>query len=185
MEANFSVEVDMLLILGECRKNYREAAVVWAERFPDIPKSHMAFKRLETRSRMTGSLKSKRRNRIKTQTDENKAVAVLGAVAIDPQISTRRLALDAGISQSSIITILHRYKFHPYHITLHQELYGHDFENRINFCTWISTKMRENNHFLRNVIFSDEASFNNCGQVRFNLFKLEHIQVLVVCFSKR
>ena len=123
MEANFSVQVDMLLMLGQCRRNYRQASLMWAERFPNNPKSHMEFKRLETRSRTSGSLKSKPRVRQRTKTDEGRAVGVLGMVAINPHIS-----------QKSIVTILHMYKFHPYHVTLHQELYGQDFENRVTLC---------------------------------------------------
>lgn len=166
MENNFNVQVDMLLILGECRKNYREAALVWAERFPDNRKSHMAFQRLEARSRTTGSLKPKKRVRRRYKTDENSAIGVLGAVAVDPQVSTRRLARDAGLSQKSVLNILHLYKFHPYHMTLHQELYGQDFENRVAFCNWVAREMLGNNRFLKNIIFSDEATFHNCGQVQ-------------------
>lgn len=167
MEANFSVQVDMLLILGECRRNYRQASLRWAERFPNNLKSHMAFKRLETRCRTTGSLKSKPRFRKRTKTDADRAVGVLGMVAINPHVGSRRLAADAGISQKSVVTILHMYKFHPYHITLHQELYGQDFENRVTFCNWVTGQMQGNNRFLKNVVFSDEASFQNCGQVGF------------------
>jgi len=40
--AIFDTEVNMLLVLGECQKNYRRAAVVFRERY-GIEKSHMTF----------------------------------------------------------------------------------------------------------------------------------------------
>lgn len=165
MEQSYDIEIDMLLILGECRKNYREAAQLWAVRFPAIEKSHMAFKRLEDRGRSTGNLRNKKRVRRQTKTNEDMAVGVLGAVAINPHVGSRELARDSGMCQKSVLTILRKHNFHPYHITLHQELYGQDFQNRITFCNWLRLAVHENNAFLRKIVFSDEATFTNCGQV--------------------
>lgn len=161
----FDCQVDMLLILGECRKNYRSASELWAVRFPHLPrKSHMAFKRLENRSRQSGQLSSKKRNRRKTKTNEEMTVGVLGTVALNPHIGSRNLAADAGMSKTSVLRILRNYKFHPYHITLHQELNELDFERRVDFCHWFRRWITENNS-LENIIFSDEATFTNHGQV--------------------
>lgn len=165
MERPYDIEIDMLLTLGECRKNYREAAQLWAVRFPDIPKSHMAFKRLEVRGRSTGSLRNKKRVRRHTKTNDDMAIGVLGAVAINPHVGSRELAHASGMCQKSVLTILKKHNFHPYHLSLHQELYGLDFQNRITFCNWLRLAVRENNVFLSKIIFSDEASFTNCGQV--------------------
>lgn len=41
---------DMLLILGECRGQFRAAARLWQERYPDrTPHSHKVFSRLSKR----------------------------------------------------------------------------------------------------------------------------------------
>lgn len=181
MSHNYSVEIDMLLILGECRKNYREAAQLWSIRFPEIPKSHMAFKRLETRGRITGNLCAKKRVRSRPKTNEEMAVGVLGAVALNPNVSSRQLAQDSGIDKKSVLKILHRYNFHPYHISIHQELYGQDFRKRVTFCNWLRQKIQENTDFLSRVIFSDEATFTNCGQVIIYFINKYHIS-LIRCF---
>lgn len=39
MEKNFNMEVDVLLVLEGCRKNYMETALLWAQGFPNNPKS--------------------------------------------------------------------------------------------------------------------------------------------------
>ncbi|EFA11950.1 hypothetical protein TcasGA2_TC005110 [Tribolium castaneum] len=51
----------------------------------------------------------------------------------NPTMSTSEISLATAIGQSSVNRILKRHKFHPYHLQLHQELYGNDFENRIIF----------------------------------------------------
>ena len=71
----------------------------------------------------------------------------------------------SGISQRSVLRILHQYKFHPYCMSLHQDLYGNDFLKRVNFCNWIRRKMRTDVSFLSYVLFSDEANFVNTGNV--------------------
>lgn len=127
----FNCQVDMLLI-GECRRNYRNASVLWRERFLELPpKSHMAFKRLEARSFGFGS---------------------------------RELARNAGVSKTSVLRILRSCKFHSYHISLHQELYGQDFDRRLEFCNWFRGWIADN-HPLENILLSDEATFTNHGHV--------------------
>ena len=43
----------------------------------------------------------------------------------------------SGISQRSVLRILHQHKFHPYRMSLHKDLYGNDFLKRVHFCNWI------------------------------------------------
>lgn len=64
--------------------------------------------------------------------------------------------------------------FTPIMSSLHQELYGQNFQNRITFFNWLRFKNQWNNDFLRIIIFSDEATFNNRGQVS-SLFVLRSI----------
>ena len=71
----------------------------------------------------------------------------------------------SGISQRSVLRILHQYKFHPYRMSLYQDLYGNDFLKRVNFCNWSRRKMRRDVSFLSHVLSSDEANFANTGNV--------------------
>ena len=71
----------------------------------------------------------------------------------------------SGISQRSVLRILHQHKFHPYRMSLHQDLYGNDFLKRVNFCKWIRRKMRTDVSFLSHVLFSGEVNFANTWNV--------------------
>ena len=108
----------MLMVLGKCRKHYRNAQDLYAPRYPDRQqKSHMAFKRLADRFCRFGSVKQN--------------------AALNPHASSRKMRKKGGISQRSVLRILHQHKFHSYRMSLHQDLYGNDFLKRVNFCNWM------------------------------------------------
>ncbi|EZA49294.1 hypothetical protein X777_12319 [Ooceraea biroi] len=56
-------------------------------------------------------------------------------------------------------------KFHPYHLSLHQALHGMDFVNRVEFCQWAQQQIRINDSSFDTVLFTDEATFTNHGNV--------------------
>ncbi|KZC13210.1 hypothetical protein WN55_05887 [Dufourea novaeangliae] len=86
-------------------------------------------------------------------------------IHLNPNANTRQLTRENGISQRSVLRILHLNKFHAFHVSLHQELHGNDFQNRVNFCAWDLQKLQSDELFLTKVLFTDEAIFTNCGQV--------------------
>jgi hypothetical protein len=67
-----------------------------------------------------------------------------------------------GISQSSVCKIANENKFNPYHITLIQEA---DYPKTLNFCRFVREQIILDQHFLENMLFSDEASFISKGGV--------------------
>ncbi|EZA61807.1 hypothetical protein X777_10290, partial [Ooceraea biroi] len=69
-----------------------------------------------------------------------------------------------GISKTSVLRILKRHSFHPYHIALHQELHGNDFINRIEFCQWALQQLEVNEFFFNRILFTDESTFTNHGR---------------------
>lgn len=90
---------------------------------------------------------------------------VLATVTNNPHISCRQIASQCDLSVKSVWTILKRHKFHPYHICLHQSLSDNDFENRRIFCTWALHQLEIDQQFFDYVLFTDEASFTNHGQL--------------------
>lgn len=48
---------------------------------------------------------------------------------------------------------------------LHQELEDQDLKHRVNFCNWSREKLLEDRTFFQQVIWCDEASFRNTGEV--------------------
>ncbi|KMQ90923.1 transposable element tc3 transposase, partial [Lasius niger] len=163
----------MLMIYGECRQNAMQAAALYAARFPD--RRHFGrkvFTRLANRLRTTGNVKPEPRQQKQDVlvNNEDMSVDVLAAVTENPHVSTRDIARDRGISQSSVSRILRKNKFHPYRISLLQELSQHDFNMRIQFCTWAQNKLEEDPGFFRFVLWSDEATFKSDGTInRHNL----------------
>jgi len=156
----------MVFIYGECRRVTREAVRLYAERFPNrvIP-SRSVFSNIIKHFQETGSVDNNKRQRSKKATNDDNTINILAAVAENPNVSTRQLECDSGISRRSILRILHFQKFHPFHISLHQELHGNDFQNRIQFCEWGLRKIQNDEMFLSKILFTDEASFTNHGQV--------------------
>ena len=80
-----------------------------------------------SRLRETGSLSPRKRIRYKTVTNKAAEVAVLAAVAINPHASSHEMEREIGISRTSVLRILHRHQFHPFHISLHQALDDNGF----------------------------------------------------------
>ncbi|KZC11447.1 hypothetical protein WN55_02621 [Dufourea novaeangliae] len=62
---------------------------------------------------------------------------MLAAVAHNPYNSTRQISRGSGISQSSVVRILHLDNFHPYQLSVHQKLHGRDFDKCVQFCDWL------------------------------------------------
>ena len=101
------------------------------ERFPDkrYP-SRCIFERILKTLRETGSLLPRKKSYPKFKTNNANESIVLAAVANKPQISSCQIAHEYSISQSSVLRILHRHRFHRY------VLHGNDFHNRVVFCQW-------------------------------------------------
>ena len=124
----------------------------------------MAFNRLADRFCRLGTVKQTRVKR-RPIVNKNNAASLLAFVALNPHASCRQMEKQSGISQRSVLRILHQHKFHSYRISLHQDLYGNDYLKRVNFCNWIRRNMRTDVSFFRHVLFSDEANFANTGNM--------------------
>jgi len=155
--------VDMIRIVGEAGNNYSVAARLYSVRFPDRRHpNRTTMKRLSDRAEHRGTLK---RTRTKTGPNEATAVATIASVMLNPQISTRVIERQYDIPRSTANRILRTFKFHPYHINLTQQLGGEDFQRRVRFCNWARGQIQRNPAFVENLLFTDEATFNNRGQV--------------------
>lgn len=166
---NFSKEelVDMVYCLGECERNCLLASRVYRQRYPERRKIQVySFEKLKERFENSGNVAyplKKMFNR-PVMNEENEFL-VLASIQENPHLSTRQLSRETAISKSSVNRIIRKHRYHPYHISLHQELHGNDFVNRIRFCEILLEKIQENNRFLNNVLWSDEATFKSNGLV--------------------
>jgi len=156
--------VDMIMVLGECQNNYRAAARLYAERFPDRRHpDHRTISHLTQRARGGHMVRQRRHH----EYDENdpRVVAVLAAIHLDPHISSRRVEREIGIPRQTFLRILKALKHRAYHITLVQELQDNHFQQRILFCQWALQMIENDPHFFNFVLFSDEAKFQSDGEL--------------------
>ena len=96
---DFQEYFDMLMVLGKCRKHYRNVQYLYAARYPDRQqKSHMAFKQLADRFWRIGTVKQ---TRVKRQpiVSENNATAISAFAALNPHASSRQMAKKRRIRQ--------------------------------------------------------------------------------------
>ena len=114
----------------------------------------------------TGTVSDRRRSgRPPTVSSEENVTVVLASLEKSPIRSQRKLAAEFDISQSSVCTILKKYKYHPYKIHLLHELEPGDFDRRLDFCDWAQGQVDQDDNFPHQIIFSDEATFHLSGAV--------------------
>ena len=83
-----------------------------------------------------------------------------------PHTSVRRLALQLQIPSSTAHKILHsKLKFRAYKIQVVQHLQVADYAARMDGCNALIWNIDNDNRFLTNIIFSDEATFHISGRV--------------------
>lgn len=154
----YSVEerVEMIKLFFRNNDSARVTADLFNERHPGNNVSAAYVVQLVAKFDATGSVGNKKRV---YERDEAREVAVLGHVAMDPTLSTRKLSDVSGVSRTTIMRILKQHKFHPFKIRLVQELNEDDFDRRLQFCEVVSEMINDNQNYMFDICFSDECSF--------------------------
>lgn len=75
------------------------------------------------------------------------------------------MSQEYGVSQSSVIRILHAFKWHPYKIQMLQHLSEDDPDRRVEFCQWALHQLEETPDLTLNILFTDEANFYVNGEI--------------------
>lgn len=157
---------DIVLTLGECRQNYRQAARLYQERYPDRRHPNdRTIAKIAQRERNGPEIPRQRQKVITVERNDPRILVVLAMTNINPQISLRQIEAQTGIPRETARRFLQVHRFHPYHVTLTQELLVPDFQRRLQFCLWARERLDNNQNFFRNVLFSDEATFHNTGEL--------------------
>jgi len=163
--------VDMLLIYGEVGLNAVFAARLYTKRYPGRrqPDRRM-FITVTQRLRDTDNL---RRNNGRDgggqRLHHNIEDEVLDLVHANPEISSRGVSRIVGkISHTSVLKILHKNDYHPYHFQRVQGLMPADHQARTIFCQWILQQHAAHFNFTSRIIFSDEAIFTRDGVHNFH-----------------
>ena len=169
MEPYTSAEyTDMILTLGAAGGNAAEAVRMYGEQYPNRRQpSRPTFLSVERRLREYGSVNPRAvdRGRLHDEQILDAEEDILDAIADDPSTSTRRLGARFGVSQASVWRILNRNGLYPYHHQPIHALTERDYRQRVDFCRWLLAQEMENNGFVAEVLFSDEAYFTRNGMV--------------------
>lgn len=126
--------IDILLVLDESHRNYRKASHLYTQRYPDRRRpGPQQIINIEKRSRENVNHRQRQRNR-NINNNDPRLLAILGMVHLNPHINTRHIERELGIPRSTGHRMLQFVNYHPYHITLVQELSENDQLLRIDFC---------------------------------------------------
>lgn len=157
----------MLLLFREFQGNSRRAAGQYAVRYPTERRpSYKTIMRVAQRYREIGhvELRKSTGRPVSACTAANEE-AILAYVYAHPRAGTRRIASEAGISQRSVLRVLKRNKFHPFHSEYHQGLRMDDPPKRLTFCNWALASFDDDPTLASRIIWSDETTFYRDGTV--------------------
>lgn len=157
---------NMLMIYGECGGNSLEASRRYAIRYPNSRHpSPNVFRRLEDRIFQFGVAQPLRvdNGRPRTAMNPDMEENIIELLENNPCRSSRSIANELNISQSSVSRLIRQEQFHPYHYTKVQALLDADFPRRLNFAQWYVQTLAFNPEFGRFIMWTDEASFTRDG----------------------
>ncbi|KAJ8944162.1 hypothetical protein NQ318_013402 [Aromia moschata] len=97
--------------------------------------------------------------------NENVQQDVILSALENPHCTVRQVSRDLNIGKSSVSNIFKKVKYHPYRVRLIHELAEDDFDRRTEFCEYMMDHNNQNNGFIANILFSDEATFFLNGHV--------------------
>lgn len=159
---------EMHYVYGLCDGNASAAKREYRTRYPDrqIP-SPQVFTRLHQRLIESGSVQ-KQKNEVGPALDVYVEEHILERVREDPEISSRRLAAEIGVSKHKVLQTLHKNNFYPYHFTKVQGLEPGDFLARQNFCRYLLNCDIEQYGFFRKILWTDESLFTRQGVFNFH-----------------
>lgn len=113
----------------------------------------------------------KKRNRTNHVRTEDMKLNILCYVEERSVGSLLDVAKHFGVSYSSVYKTLKEFKYRPYKISNHQELFEEDKIKRTEFCEIMFNMLNENQEILNKIIFTDEATFTVNGEVNSQNFR--------------
>lgn len=156
--------LNLLLIHGECNRITARTCRVFTERYPNKePPNHNTVKRLMKNCTEFGSFKEKPNKNKPLVDNEVVEVNVLAYFSAYPEASISQAITNLRYSYGTIHRILKKHKWKPFSFTLVHHLKEGDLVRRMNFCEWFLVKTQEDNNFLKDIIWVDEAKFAKNG----------------------
>ena len=118
---SYNEKVGVLLIFGKYKRNAREAAILYATRYPQRHHSCAMFYNIEKNLRNFGEFEKKKRNKPHSSTTADNTLMVVAHLEENPYTSIRAVA-ETGLSKSSVHKMVKQNRYHPYKMTKVQHL---------------------------------------------------------------
>lgn len=158
------IEILMMIGYGDNCRSQVEVANLFNHRYPELPNiSQSTVSKIHAQFRELGHVKPLKRKPHFVEDDVK--VDILLSVEENPTSSTRQIARENNVSQTTVLRCLHKEKLHPYKLTFVQELTEDDPDRRMDFCERLMNKLNRNEIALGTILFSDESTFTLNGEV--------------------
>lgn len=113
----------------------------------------------------TGSVE-KRKSSGRPRTSNETVAAIQDVFDRSPSTSVRRASRELHIPRSTLHDVLHkRLRLRAYKIQMAQQLKTCDYKHRYNFAVEMISRINDDENFLNDICFSDEATFHTSGKV--------------------
>lgn len=159
------IEILMMIGYGNRMRTQMEVCEIYNAKYPDRPRiSQSTVSKIEKKYRDLGHVRDNY-TKGRSSISEEKQLNVLLAVEEDCHKTTRNIALENQMSQTSVVKYLGINKWHPYKVQLVHELNEDDPDRRLEFCERLMDLCHDNPQFSKKIVFSDEATFCLHGSV--------------------
>lgn len=143
----------MVFVYGAARGNAQQAVSEYRALFPTrrapywrtIVRAFRILRDIGRTLNQAGSIPGRKNYRMQTD-------SVLTVFDNNPQLSTRRAALQLGTSHRTVFNVLRNDGRHPYHFAPAQYLLPLYKESRTPFCEWFLTKTRNDQSLPNSVL---------------------------------
>lgn len=170
MPATLSTEqkIEIVLIVGENYKTYREAAEIFNNRHPEKNLHYGTVSKILNKFKTSGDVKNKFSNKRQQRiANYNMEFEIMLSAIEHPKKSLRERAASVQnlIKKDTVSKILKKNKFKPYKSRFIHTLRPGDYDRRLEFCFNIQGMLEDNPFMGRHILFSDEATFTSNGTV--------------------
>lgn len=161
-------KIEIVLIVGDKYKTFREAADIFNFRHPDKNIHNETVRKIFNKFKACGDVHNKFGKKRQSMVENNDiALQVMLSATEHPKYPLRKRAssLPMDIKKSTVSKILNKHKYHPYKPKKIHTLRPGDNDRRFEFCCDIQGILVDNPFMSRCIIFTDEATFSSNGTV--------------------
>lgn len=159
-------KIEVIRLLGDNDRSAREVCRVFNERHADRPNISCSTVNKINKTFCESGAVSKlllKRNPVQRRQVNNQII--LDYFRNSPNASLRNASLDLNVPRENIRRCLKANNIKPFKPKFLHTLQEGDENKRLEYCLWAQGLYLSDRNFLKNVLFSDEASFTTNGVV--------------------